>query len=88
MKLQTHEYSVTHLSVVLPENLRTQEIIHDLQRVAVDEYARLRDGIEVPYDSLAELANNEDGEIDDTLLQLANYLLKYFPRVDAFIFTP
>lgn len=88
MKLQTHEYSVNYLSVVLPEHLVTQEIIHDLQNHATDECARLKDGIEVPADNLGEIEINVEDNYDDVLVQFASYLLNNWPHVDTFIFTP
>lgn len=88
MKLETHEYSVSYLSVVLPVELRSDENIKDLQRVSSDEYARLKDGIEVGFDSLMELEQNEDGEVNDNLLQFASYLLKNWSKIDVFVFTP
>lgn len=86
MKLQTNEYQLNYLSVRLPEELITAEVISALQSVAVDEFARLKDGIEVPYDSLSELEIEK--EIDQTLADFVSYLLNNWKHIDVFIFIP
>lgn len=86
MKLETNEFQINYLSVRLPAELASDKNIRHLQNYAVDEFARLKDGIEVPADNLSGLEIDEN--TDQVLADFASYLLNNWKHIDAFIFTP
>lgn len=92
MKLKTRRYSVNTCCVLVPERIcNAPEINKDigiLRGVAEDEYARLKDGITVCYDSMTELAESEDFKelSEDFRLVFERLLSDEFKQVDEFVF--
>lgn len=92
MKLVTHRYSVHICSVLVPRELcNAPEINKDvriLRIAASDEYARLKDGISVPYDNLLELSESDD--FNDLSVDFKSFIKEVlsdeFKQVDKFIF--
>lgn len=77
-------YSVKYCSVVVPKELQDAVPI-ELKNIAADEYARLKDGIEVADDSLQELIttldwNNIDKKWRDFIIEVSEI------KADTYIF--
>ena len=78
-------YSVKYCSVAVPKELCDLEVPSELEMCAVDEYARLKDGIEVTEDSLGELVqSNEFNDINPKWRKFLKEVLKI--EADAYIF--
>lgn len=57
MQLKIHTYTTTTCAVEVPQELLTciETVPKELRSRAVDEYARLKDGLEVTSDQMSEL---------------------------------
>ena len=85
MDLTTHEYSLSYVSIALPEKLQTCKNIHQLQYVSNDESKRLKDGIEVGWDELSQMKH--DCEMEKEFSEFVDYVVKNWENFDIFIFT-
>ncbi len=58
MQINYNVYSLKYCSAAVPKELLVLDVPKELKICAVDEYARLKDGIEITYDNLYEFVNN------------------------------
>ncbi len=85
MDLTTHEYSLSYVSILLPESFRSDQNIKQLRLVSNDESKRLKDGIEVGWDELSQM--KYDCELDKEFSEFIDYVVKHWENSDIFIFT-
>lgn len=80
------KYSIEYCSISVPTEL-SNSIPVEFKSIATDEYARLKDGIEVTFDNLYEFINNSEQDFKAISSDWQNFLKECIKiKCDSYVF--